>query len=273
MATGEDIAIKVRPVTDDEVRFFWENGWVKLPALVSRADAALMLAQAKQMMGADGAGRADQESKIYGAGWFQDYMMARADSAVLNSFVMNPQHGLNAARLLGRNTAMRALEDTLAVKLPTANAAHGSTASAFHQDQSLHPWDRHSVGVWLALDEIRPDEGPMQFYSGSQKLGLLGAAATLFEYPRLTAECPLTEPDHLFPGDATMHMSGVVHGAAANVGKNPRWGYIAAYLPADARYNGKPHRSTDGLGLEFGKPLDHPNFPIISEKLAEATQK
>ena len=259
------IQIKVRAVTDDEVRFLWENGWVKLPELVSREDAAIMLAQAQQMMGADGAALVEQKSELDGVGWFQDYEMASADNDVLRQYVRNEQLGLNSARLLGRDTAIRAIVDTLAVKLPTSNATHGSDASPFHQDQTLHPWDRHSVSFWLALDEVRPDQGPLQFYSGSQKLGQLGGASTLFDYPRLLAECPLTEPDHLLPGDATAHMSGVVHGAAQNVGRNPRWGFISAYLPADARYSGRPSRYTDGLGLEIGKPLDHPRFPIISE--------
>ena len=267
MGAVEKTGIKVRAVTDAEVRFFWENGWVKLPGLVDRDDVATMLAQAQQMMGADGAALVEEASEIAGVGWFQDYEMASNDSEVLRRFVLNEQLGLNCARLLGRNTAIRAMVDALAVKLPASNETHGSDASAFHQDQTLHPWDRHSLSYWLALDEVRPDEGSLQFYSGSQKLGLLGSASTLFDYPRLEAECPLTEPNHLMPGDATVHISGCVHGAGKNVGKNPRWGYIAAYLPADARYNGTPSRYTDGLGFEVGKPLDHPKFPIVSQKV------
>ena len=269
MPTLEKIAINVRAVTDAEVRFLWENGWVKLPELISRKDAAMMLARAKKLMGMDGAALVAEPSNIAGVGWYEDYEMASSDDEVLRSFVMHEQLGLNAARMLGRNSAIRAMVDSLAVKLPTSDAVHGSAATPFHQDQTLHPWDTHSISYWMALDEVRPEEGSMQFFSGSQKFGLLGRAHKLFEYPRLKAECPLTEPNHLLPGDATAHISSTVHGAGQNVGKNPRWGFITAYLPADALYTGTASRYTDGLGLEVGKPLDHPRFPIISEKVSE----
>jgi len=266
---GVDCAaeIEVRPVTDEEVETLWEQGWVLLPELVSRERAAQLLAEAKAMMGAEGEALVGEQSKISGVGWFQDYSRPSDDNELLARLIRNPVIGHNAARMLGRDTAMRCFDDTLAVKLPISRVAQRGQATGFHQDQGFVPYDRQSVNYWMALDDVTPDQGPLQFYTGSQRLGLLGSADTLFEYPRLRA-CELSAPNRLRPGDATVHLSGCVHGAGENVSDRPRWAYIFAIVPADARFTGKPTRYTEGISIEPGAPLDHPRFPVTYEPAA-----
>ena len=53
------------------------------------------------------------------------------------------------------------------------------------------------------------------------------------------------------------------HGADANTGEKPRWGYIVAYFPADTLYNGAPNHNFDGLGLTPNTTIRHERFPII----------
>lgn len=36
MGTTDQTAVGVREATDDEVRFFWDNGWAFLPGLIGR---------------------------------------------------------------------------------------------------------------------------------------------------------------------------------------------------------------------------------------------
>src|SRR5690349_24826873 len=51
--TGAEIDRHVREVTDEEVSFFRENGWVYLPGLISRQIAGDLLAHLKRLYGVE----------------------------------------------------------------------------------------------------------------------------------------------------------------------------------------------------------------------------
>ena len=119
-----------------------------------------------------------------------------------------------------------------------------------------------SLGYWIALDEVTPEMGPMQFRNGSHREGLLTPP---MEDWKLLEEYELSEPLHYMPGDATAHSSLVVHGAGLNLSDRPRWGYIINTFPADAPWVPYPTNHTSGIEDELtpGRPLDHPRFPLI----------
>ena len=118
-----------------------------------------------------------------------------------------------------------------------------------------------SLGFWLALDEITPEMGPMQFRNGSHQAGLLTPPMEEWD---LLEDYPLSEPLHLMPGDATAHStsSSMVPGSMID---RPRWGYIINTFPGNAPYVPYPTTHTEGIEDELtaGKPLDHPRFPVI----------
>ncbi len=265
MTTTEiSVGTGVREVTDDEVEFFFQNGWVHLPGLLSPELVASLLAFAKERMGESGDSANLRPGQDIDSAWFKDYHdPSREEGGIFQPVGWSEVMGRNAARLLGRDTAMRFLTDLLAVKLPSAETGRGAE-SDFHQDYNLLPFDKMSVNVWTALDRVSAEQGPLRFFSRSHTLGHLGKPCDYAaEWPRVARVCSVEGPAELAPGDATVHSSLTIHGAAGNSSDRPRWGWISSYFPADSRYTGVPYRHTDGLGLKRFELADHPKFPVV----------
>jgi hypothetical protein len=280
MRSGAD----VRAVTDTEVAFFHENGWVLLRSLVAPELCRAMLDRgAPRLEGKlDGtdthfdtpeALRAQLTvSRAEGQGIVTDNKkwvewrgaVRAAHDEVFGRAALAPTMGRNVQRLLGRDKQMRVYHDILMCKLPDSI----STRTEWHQDSVAFPLDRSALTVWIALDEITPDQGPVQFYSGSQRCGLLGRGAPdrssdlLDEYPELE-RFVLSPAHHLQAGDATVHHGLVVHGAGANTTSRRRWSFAVAYFPSDARYSGAPNHDCDGFDLKVGYPVEHPSFTPV----------
>lgn len=117
---------------------------------------------------------------------------------------------------------------------------------------------------------VEPDQGSLQFFSGSHRCGLLGKIpptpdVDLFdEYPEL-ARFPISAPHHMRPGDATVHHGLTVHGSGANNAGRERWSFAVAYFPADARYTGAPNHDCDGFDLKMGHTIEHPSFSLVAD--------
>lgn len=121
--------------------------------------------------------------------------------------------------------------------------------------------------MWLALDEVTPEMGSIEFFSRSHRLGnmgnLLDPTVKAGWSARLESDCEHSGPVHLQAGDATVHTNLTAHATGPNVGDRPRWVWGAMFLPGDAAYTGAQSPVTDGKGLEPFSPLDHPDFLII----------
>lgn len=260
--------VAVRSVTDEEVDFFFENGWVKLPHLVDAESAAALLDGAKSLLGQDGTAPSEAADTGGGLSWFRTYTDVGKADENFRRLATSPELGRNVARLFGRSSSIRLMQDSLMVKLP-AGGAQGA-ATDFHQDTAQHMFfEANSVNLWLALDEVTPEMGSMQFYSRSHKLGNLGNLLQPGMWdawaPHIDRFCSRTEPVHYQPGDATIHANFTIHGTGENLGERPRWAWGAMLLPGDARYTGAQSYYTDGLGLEPFGGLDNPKFPVIYE--------
>jgi ectoine hydroxylase-related dioxygenase (phytanoyl-CoA dioxygenase family) len=263
VSTAEQVSVDVRAVTDDEVREYKENGWTILRSLISPEAAADLLAVVKEKMGEHGDERMNTPSSARNLGAFAKWYDLDRESELFHALRYNRQLGRNAAMLMRRDMPIRSLTALTAVKLPkSAGVDYGKGETEWHQDHMATPARCTSLGFWLALDEITPDMGPMQFRNGSQREGLLSTPVLDW---KLLEEYPLSEPLHLMPGDATAHSSLVVHGAGLNDSDRPRWGYIINTFPGDAPYVPYPTIHTAGIEdqLTPGKPLDHPRFPVI----------
>jgi ectoine hydroxylase-related dioxygenase (phytanoyl-CoA dioxygenase family) len=263
MSTAEHVSVDVREVTGEEIHDFSENGWVVLRGLIKPDVAADLLAVVKSKMGEHGDQRMNTPSTARNLDAFAKWYNLDEDSELFHALRYNAQLGRNSALLMRRDMPIRSLTALTAVKLPkAAGVDYGKGETVWHQDQMAVPAKCTSLAFWLALDEITPEMGPMQFHNGSHHAGLL--------YPPMEGwgvldEYPLSEPLHLMPGDATAHSSLVVHGAGLNESDRPRWGYIINTFPGDAPYMPYPTTHTDGIESELtpGKPLDHPKFPLI----------
>ena len=256
----------VRAVTDEEVRFFFENGWVKLERLISREYAAQLLEGAKRLFGEDGNAPNDEPELPEGYRWFRTHVGLGDSDPHYRALATSQALGGNFARLFGRESSIRKMRDSLLLKHPAGGGMAEPTR--YHQDTLQNFFsEANTLNIWLALDEVRPEQGALRFYSRSHKLDNLGnlLSPEIWEgwASYLKEHCTLTDPIHLQPGDVTVHSHFTIHGTGANSSPHPRWSWGALYLPGDARYTGAQSPFTDALGLEPFGPLDHPAFPII----------
>jgi hypothetical protein len=253
----------VRAITAAEIDTLWEKGWATIPGLISPETAAELLAAAKGWMGEDGNSHQKRPGIDKIPVFFEVFNHPSHQNEAYHR-VLHSGFGANVCRVLGRETPVRILDENVAVKLPQGA---GGQPTGFHQDFCFLPFDRLTMMWWIALDDVTPDMGMMRFRTGSHRYGPLGR--TQFEteeellaaWPRL-ADLPLEHPEHLAPGDATVHLGLTVHGAPSNATDRPRWSYIAVGFPGDALRTIR-HRTTDELDLPPLAPIDHPDFPVV----------
>ena len=254
----------VRAVTDEEVRTFWDNGWVKLPGLLSKPTAAAMLARSKEVFGEDGCKGlerkdSDQPASYDYTSWFRSHFFADQCGEEVRAVALSAQLGENLARLYGRDCPIRALLNNFQVKLPRKTGVGEGTT--FHQDTPGFRYVEGAViSVWVALDEVTADMGGLQFRTGSHRLGDLG---TMQGWDKRLEEFPLSPPMELQPGDATAHVEYMFHGTGPNLSERPRWSWATIIAAGDARYTGAQSPYSDHMGLKPMDLFDHPSAPII----------
>jgi hypothetical protein len=285
----------VRPVSATEVAAFKEEGWTVLRSLIDPAYAASLLGLAQRLLGED-ADLPRRPGIDLELSFYHDYKdVGRREEPLFWSVATSRTLGQNAARLLGRDSSIRLVTESLAVKLPRGARGPGpeigSSATEWHQDWPGRGVDRTTLNFWVALDDLPPESGVLRFYRYSNRLGSLGSTAVTAgnrggrdlkyserhvrdnrslpeKYPYL-AELPISEPMYLRPGDATVHNAFVVHGAPENLSDRPRWSYIVVLYPGDAIYNGYASYLFANSGLQCGDEIDHDDFPEIYTPAAE----
>lgn len=267
----------VREITEAELALYRECGWVKLDGLVDGCSAAEMLAKAKSRLMDAAAGSSGIGTDAQGVvqdirAWTEwRYPTREARDASFAAVALSKAMGRNVQRLLGRDIPVRVWHDIVACKKP-AGQNGGSTDTMWHQDLPNWSLDRGGLTMWIALDHIMPEQGVVQYLSGSFHDGPLGRTPkransegvipdTLAQYPELIKRYQRSPLFSLAPGDVVCHGSLTVHGANANNSQKERWSYLVSYFPDDALYTGAPNGDSDNLGLRLGEPLDLPCFP------------
>jgi hypothetical protein len=270
-------ARSIREVTDEEVDHFRDNGWVKLDQLISREFAAELLDAAKSRMGSTGDAHELRPGKdLVGHPSWHDYHDIAEEDDVFAALGFSKEIGRNAQRFMERDVSVRVYANMLAVKLGKQQGT-GVTEYArteIHQDFPTLAFDRNGyLGFWIALDEVTPEMGSLQFYTGSHLLGSLGrwfdGRDLLDVHPQVEQTCALAPALHLQPGDATVHHGFMVHGARENTTDRPRWAYVIGYFPGDTRFTGAQTPGDEHIhdaeryGLQIGEPYDHPAFRLV----------
>jgi Phytanoyl-CoA dioxygenase (PhyH) len=267
----------IREVSDAEIDFYRVNGWVKLDQLISREFASELLDAAKTKMGESGEGHALRPGKdLVGFPSWHDYHDIAEEDDTFAALGFSKGIGRAAQQLMQRDVSVRMYANMLAVKLGK-NQGPNVTEYArtdIHQDFPTLAFDRNGyLGFWIALDEVTPEMGSLQFYTGSQSLGSLGrwfeGRDLLDVYPNIERDFPLAQTNHLQPGDATVHHGFMVHGARENLTDRPRWAYVIGYFPGDTRFTGAQTPGDEHIydaeryGLTVGEPFDHPAFHLV----------
>lgn len=275
---------QIREVTDDEVEFFDENGWVRLPGLFNPELAGELLSHVQATVSArqDGTdGYVSQRAPGVVDGRVAEYVAStnlRESDEFIASLATCRELGDAAARLL-RTRPLRLFADAVFHKPALKDDAFFSGATPWHQDYPAMPLDRaNNVQIWVAAAEVLPEMGSLQYLSGSHRLPPMGKAEA-YElpdgsrpangasdvYPWLLERFEVSPAFHLMPGDALAHHGLTMHYAAPNGSQtSDRWAWASSRFDARAAYNGAPNHRTDGRGLALNKQFDHPAFPVVA---------
>ena len=111
----------------------------------------------------------------------------------------------------------------------------------FHQDATYWPFRPfNTVTVWLAVDDVHPDMGPMCFLRGSHLHGKLNwqqrtenvvLNLEVKDYARFGTPHPVL----LNAGEFSLHTDLLVHGSRRNQSNARRCGLTLRYVPPDVR--------------------------------------
>jgi hypothetical protein len=251
-------------LTAAQIALFNERGYHIQPGVFSDAEVAQMNAAADRVIarqfekGAPPDGFTGRDSDPLGVikidnAWKADRTLAGA--------ALTPRLGHLAAQLIGA-PGIRMWHDQLLDK-----PAHGGRVITWHQDWAY--WQMiaecRTVTCWIALDDVRPDSGPMVFLEGSHKLGVWqlpdGITGDDVQKPQLPADFATREVPVIIPkGSVSFHHGLLLHGSDRNFSAFRRRALVSHVMSTECTYRpGYDH-------MNIGKMQAQPDCPRPGEK-------
>lgn len=245
-------------IVSEQVASFRRDGWLFLPKLLSEGSVQALESRLQSYLDE---GKGSEQLDVR-----PEYTRLSSLSKSDDTFreLAFSRRLVGVAETLVRDRPLKLLNDGALIKKPVTEAG-GRTE--WHADFANRPdFDRTGgLTIWIALVDIDVGVGGLRFFTGSHRVGVLGCSrgeALLTEHPWLESECPLSDPLHYKPGDASVHDFMVVHGAGENISNRYRSSCYVSYIPANTKYTGAPTSRNDGITLTVGGTFDH--LPDVS---------
>lgn len=190
----------------------------------------------------------------------------------------NEKLGQLVAELAGWEQGARLAQDQIWAKPP------GAAPLVFHRDSPYFMFNPpHLVTVWIALDDMDEELGPLEYVPGSHKWGdgRFGSANQFFQANSkallLSAaeregetELDIVSMAGLKAGGMSIHDGRTWHGSAKNTSKTrPRRGVGLHFVPAEARFTKEASKSrlwrsyVEGVDDPSVVPISEEDFPIV----------
>jgi phytanoyl-CoA hydroxylase len=258
-------------VTDEQVRFYAENGFVQLhnvlaPEEVAALRTALDVAiDDRKRLQENWGPRGDEGyTKV-----FLQLVNVWERYEAFEQYVLSSRIG-GIARQLTRSASVRLWHDHALIKYPK-----DSKATAWHQDKVYWPMtESGALSCWMALDDVTVDNGCMWFVPRSHKLGPLnpvdlgnaGDADLLQLLPIGSRESVRPFVAEMKAGSCTFHNGLTFHYAGPNTTDQPRRAMVTIFMPAGTHYTRLEHIVGDRGHLQEGETFHGPLFPVVSQE-------
>lgn len=250
-------------VTDAQVNFFQENGYIQI-------DGALSPDEVSELRNSVEEATERQQRFHRRHEQFDQYANLWTVHEGVRRHVLSPNLG-EIARRLSRSSRIRVWSDQLLVKLP------GGRPSYWHQDVPLWAMiEPGALSCWMALVDVTVRMGCMHFIPGSHRWGRFGwktlPSELLETLDGLRLLSPKDKHDLLQPvevplraGSCTFHDGLMMHYAGPNLTNRPRLGLVTHYVPDGTTFSGiNSSFMTDAAGLVAGQPIKGDLFPVVA---------
>ncbi len=260
-------------LTAEQIALFNERGYHIQPGVFSDAEVAAMNAAADRVIAKDfakgvppdGFSGRDRDPlaviKIDNA-WKADPTLADA--------ALTPRLGHIAAQLIDA-PGIRMWHDQLLDK-----PAHGGRVITWHQDWAY--WQMiaecATVTCWIALDDVRPDSGPMIFLEGSHHLGIWqlpsGITGDDAQKPAVPADFTGREVPVIIPkGSVSFHHGLLLHGSDRNFSAFRRRAFVSHIMSTECTYRPMQQHMNEFVMATLpdrpaaGEKFRGPQFPVM----------
>jgi phytanoyl-CoA hydroxylase len=258
------------PISDEQVCFYEENGYIQLNNVLSPAEVEILrgaLARAVEDKNKYNLNLGPRTDEGYTKVFLQMVNLWER-YPVIEEYVHNVRVA-ELARRLTRSAFVRLWHDQALIKYPKE-----SKPTVWHQDTVYWPMNEmRGLSCWMALDDVTVERGCMWFIPGSHKLGPLppvdlGNVPAESGEPGLPGQFRGAKPVavELTPGSCTFHNGLTFHYAGPNITDIPRRAMVTIFIPAGTTYKPHPHIIGDRSGLKPGEEFHGPLFPILGRQ-------
>ncbi len=235
-------------LTDSEVQFYCNTGYLSLPGLISQGDAATLAEEVVAVMEGLGIKREDLRRASTSKDKLRQSRQYLAGS-LLERLVHSDGLLAIAARLMGGAS-------TLYMPFTAVKSGGGGGRFHFHQDNQYTRFDGPGINIWFALMEMKPENGCLQMAPASHLQGTLDSIESEDRDGHRTVAIEPEDflPLRMMPGDAVAFSRLTLHGSGANSSDQPRLGYAVQFHRDDVR------ATRDGLDLGLLK--ENPRYDL-----------
>lgn len=217
-------------LTDAEVRFYQNEGYLLLPEFVRRDEVEALREEVFDVLEANGVSRQQLQKASSDKDKLRQCAQYLAGSR-LDALINSPASLAIASRLIG-GPAYRYMPFT-AVK-----AAGGGGAFDYHQDNNYTNHDPAigSINIWVALVDMTPQNGCLEVVPRSHLGGQIASQILADGHRKLDTNLENLFPVRMRAGDAIAFTRWTVHGSGANTTDTPRVAYALQYHRADVKW-------------------------------------
>ena len=224
----------IRPIEleEGELHFYQQYGFLTIPGLVEKDVVAALREEILTVLEATGLQREQLDNATSTADKLRQVPQYLAGSLLDN--LINGEHTLSLIAQLIGGRAIRYLPFT-AVK-----AGGGGGEFHFHQDNNYtqHEPALGSINLWVALDEMTPENGCLRMVPQSHLEGVLDweNAGDGDAHRKVAIEPKHFLPIRMHPGDAVAFTRLTVHGSGPNSTTRARVAYGLQYHREDVKF-------------------------------------
>lgn len=253
-----------RPLSDEQLRSYVEDGFLIVPDVFSSAEVGLMRAAFERLQKQAERLRETQlvdgsqfvvESVINGVESVRIHRVVWCGSAqpVLSSFGQDPRLVSMALQILGSNRADQLINQAH-LKLPGDSVEFPWHQDSRHRRYGTDLWrDVNGRGSFVetatAVDPMTSDNGPLIFIKGSNRLGHLPVDPETKAIPEEALQSGPEVVVTLEPGSVALFGPYVIHGSGPNQSDKPRRLFLNGFASPGANSRVYPG---DGAGRRVG---------------------